>query len=217
MSYVERVNSLAGAREVLGISPQAGEKDIRAAWKRVAFDTHPDRNGGSRTAFDRAKAAYALLLGEEPGVRPRRPTGPANASRPRVMARSEHLSPECVAACAQVLSEPERFPGAAPRHGTAHFGLDGTVVAGQPTTDHIPATTEREGRNVVFVFQTGLSQGINRVAVPSSEFCDRRKFAPRIVVFRSPTAGSGVVAIPPEVLQSMLPGARSAKLRFTGQ
>ena len=63
MNFVERVNALAGAREILGVGHRASVDEIRAAWKRLAFETHPDRNGGTRTAFDRAKAAYALLLG----------------------------------------------------------------------------------------------------------------------------------------------------------
>ncbi|HXC82657.1 MAG TPA: hypothetical protein VNV62_12485 [Trebonia sp.] len=48
----------------LGLPPRAGltDDDVRAAWRRIAAATHPDRDdGGDPARFGAAAAAYALL------------------------------------------------------------------------------------------------------------------------------------------------------------
>jgi len=47
---------------ILGVGRYAGESEIRAAWKKVALRTHPDKCGDDGTAFRTAKAAYEALL-----------------------------------------------------------------------------------------------------------------------------------------------------------
>jgi hypothetical protein len=50
--------------DVLGLtaSDQLGDDDIRAAWRRIAAATHPDRaDGGDPEAFARAAGAYTAL------------------------------------------------------------------------------------------------------------------------------------------------------------
>lgn len=50
--------------QTLGLEPQRdlGDDDIRAAWRRAAAATHPDRSdGGDPAAFAAAAAAYAVL------------------------------------------------------------------------------------------------------------------------------------------------------------
>lgn len=46
---------------VLGVAPHATADDIKAAFRRIALATHPDR-GGDPEAFMRAKAAYDRLM-----------------------------------------------------------------------------------------------------------------------------------------------------------
>jgi len=49
---------------VLGLPPHAGlsDDDVRAAWRRIAAATHPDReDGGDPARFGAAAAAYAAL------------------------------------------------------------------------------------------------------------------------------------------------------------
>jgi len=66
---VIRARRLAGARRpspfaVLGLDPAAaiGDDDVRAAWRRIAADTHPDRaDGGDPERFAAAAAAYTDL------------------------------------------------------------------------------------------------------------------------------------------------------------
>jgi curved DNA-binding protein CbpA len=89
----------------LGLAPEAeltGD-DVRAAWRRVAAATHPDRaDGGDPTAFAAAAAAYTVLRtaagrGEaladlraerqRRAARPRRWTWPPRSARPRGLPR----------------------------------------------------------------------------------------------------------------------------------
>ncbi|WP_254537102.1 J domain-containing protein [Halomarina litorea] len=50
----------AAACEVLGVDPDAGEGELRRAYRRRVKETHPDR-GGSEAAFRRVKEAYDHL------------------------------------------------------------------------------------------------------------------------------------------------------------
>jgi molecular chaperone DnaJ len=50
--------------EILGVSPDAGEADIKKAFRALAMQYHPDRNQGDKVAEDRFKEineAYAVL------------------------------------------------------------------------------------------------------------------------------------------------------------
>jgi len=50
--------------EVLGVSREAVESDLKAAYRKLALKYHPDRNGGSKDAeerFKEAAEAYAVL------------------------------------------------------------------------------------------------------------------------------------------------------------
>jgi DnaJ domain len=59
------------AHAVLGVAPGASPDEIRAAWRRVARDTHPD-HGGDAAAFRAAAAAYARLGETEEPPQPAR-------------------------------------------------------------------------------------------------------------------------------------------------
>ncbi|MFP4354283.1 MAG: J domain-containing protein [Phycisphaerae bacterium] len=53
------------ARRLLGVRAGADDQTIRAAWRRISKQTHPDTNAGNPNAnrkFMLAKAAYRLLM-----------------------------------------------------------------------------------------------------------------------------------------------------------
>jgi curved DNA-binding protein CbpA len=92
---------------VLGLPPHAGlsDDDVRAAWRRIAAATHPDReDGGDPARFGAAAAAYAALrTGYDRGealadLGPR--TGPAPRGRERAILRPGVLAARVLAAAA---------------------------------------------------------------------------------------------------------------------
>lgn len=60
---------LARARRLLRVSPTASAEDIRAAYRRLAADMHPDR-GGSTARLAALTEARDLLLARLPEIRP---------------------------------------------------------------------------------------------------------------------------------------------------
>ncbi len=51
--------------ETLGVEPDAAADDIKAAYKRLALETHPDRQGGDEAAFKAVNEAYEVLSDED--------------------------------------------------------------------------------------------------------------------------------------------------------
>jgi curved DNA-binding protein CbpA len=95
---------------VLGLPPRAdlSDDDARAAWRRIAAATHPDRDdGGDPARFGAAAAAYAMLrtgygrgealadLGPRPGSQ-----GPPSRRGWRARGRAGLLAARVVAAIA---------------------------------------------------------------------------------------------------------------------
>jgi hypothetical protein len=76
---------MRGARdpyEVLGVERQATAAEIKAAYRRLALQHHPDRNPGDHAAEEKFKElslAYAVLGDEEPSA----PTSTVSAASPR--------------------------------------------------------------------------------------------------------------------------------------
>jgi len=49
------------AREILGVAEDADQAAIKAAYRALAKETHPDAPSGDREAFEKLKSAYELL------------------------------------------------------------------------------------------------------------------------------------------------------------
>ena len=54
--------SVEEARRVLGVEPDAGETEIKRAYRDRAKEVHPDQAGGDEETFKRVTAAYERLL-----------------------------------------------------------------------------------------------------------------------------------------------------------
>lgn len=61
MNFFEKAQARARALEVLGLTGHPDIDELRAAYKKLAFENHPDRNGGSEAELLKINAAYALL------------------------------------------------------------------------------------------------------------------------------------------------------------
>lgn len=53
---------MAKPHEILGVAPEASLSQIKAAYRRLAQQHHPDRTGGDTEEFQRIKAAYETLV-----------------------------------------------------------------------------------------------------------------------------------------------------------
>lgn len=63
MSPINRVRERAKAAGLLKVSLYPKRAELKAAWKKLGFATHPDHEGGSHEEFAEAKAAFDLLSG----------------------------------------------------------------------------------------------------------------------------------------------------------
>lgn len=75
---------------VLGVSPNAPDSEVRAAYRRLVQLHHPDHNGGSPESarrFEEVQQAYAAVLAS----RRRAPAGRAATPDPDMDARLEDL------------------------------------------------------------------------------------------------------------------------------
>src|SRR6056297_1469605 len=192
-SPIERIRARSEAFQVLGLSESAAPGEIRAAWRRMAFEVHPDRTGGDYAHFMRAKEAYDLVRddGESGaacatgGTGQRFRTGVATpaGARPRVATRRTPLALEAMEACRALLRETGGDPES-----------DGE--AGEAATEHLPEAIERHGRRLTYIVPTPLVEGLNRVALPTALLEDNRRVKPRILTVRAAQSGPCEVRVP---------------------
>lgn len=184
----------ADALATLELPPDASDEDVRAAWRRLAFEKHPDRGGTGVEDFAKIRAAYEALR-----VAPARPRSVLRA-RPEVKERFEELDGEVLDICRAVLRE-------APSRRLEDKGR--TVVA-----EHVPAAVAHRGRRLSYIVRTPLAQGLNRIALPAGELEDNRGPRAKIVELAAKRAGWGMVNVPERVCERLFPGARSVSIRF---
>jgi hypothetical protein len=193
-----RINGRAEALKTLGLLGWASADDIRAAFRRRAFETHPDRHAGKEEEFARVCAAYEVL-------RDRRATSVMAPVRPRTEVRVSSLPDEVMRRCREMLDE-----DMAPATATA------PVAVGDmgDCRDHVPTAVRRQGRRVAYLVTTPLAKGANRVAVPVGEFEDPRRITSKLVRVNSARRGPGRVDVPDEVREELFPGTRSVSIHF---
>lgn len=70
------------ARRVLGVAHDAGDEDVRSAFRAIAQRVHPDVNPDPDAAqrFDRARKAAQTLLHDAGGAGPGPSSGPASGA-----------------------------------------------------------------------------------------------------------------------------------------
>ncbi len=204
MTPIQRARAVSEAQTILGVSNGATQEEIHSAWKRLAFKHHPDRGAADSQAMAKVNAAYSLLKDRTksllrngsteadnapnaPGtVRPVRPRSVKPSMSLKVASIDEELIEECT-----------------------------LLVADEPAGHgHVATKIERVGRKMTFVVESELAEGVNRVAMPVSEFADGRHAKADSIAFRSTKAGPGTLELPQSVREKKFPGTTSVNFRF---
>ena len=50
--------------DILGVSPQTTQEEIKKVYKKKAFELHPDRNNGNEEEFKKLNQAYNFISGK---------------------------------------------------------------------------------------------------------------------------------------------------------
>lgn len=228
MEPIEKVQARAAALKSLGVGPQATPEEIRTAWRRLAFTSHPDRKGGDLDSFVVARSAYEYLCGgmDEDGylagveaqAHDAVPGTQKPKARPRAAGRVQTFPEEMIAACADLLSETSRDNerGEETPDHVVFLGVRKPSSA-EVVHDHIAHSVIRKGRELTFQVPGELSPGLNRVALPTSLLDDPRKTRLRVVAFHFEESGSYRMEIPEDVIADVAPGARMTSIDFVGE
>ncbi len=103
-------NDPQGLYSALGVQPSATAKQIRAAYRKLAKETHPDTSGNnSAERFHRISAAYEIL--SDPIHRARYDGSAREAPKQEAEARRQQekaptIEPICCSRCGQVTAQP---------------------------------------------------------------------------------------------------------------
>ncbi|TMV09771.1 J domain-containing protein [Ruegeria sediminis] len=217
MGPIDKVRARTAALEELGVDVDAGPDEIREAWRRVAFQAHPDHSGGDNEDFARAKAAYDVLRKEGlAGSAHCARNVPPKPRRPKIEVRVIEFSVEEMATCQALLDA-----NVVSLDNLSFVDADGLKEKpAQPAArdgapkDHVAIAVRCHGRHLTYIVASTAEAGINRVALPASVLEHARRAKPKIVVFRCPKAGTGEVTLPATIQSQMFPGARQVSIRF---
>ncbi len=206
MTPVEKAQAVAQAQEMLGVAAHATEVELRKAWKKLAFEMHPDRGTGTSHELANINTAYNLLKMRSrqlyPNAAPANsPTdkGPASPrvvptqvrQRPAVSTRVTPLTELVTARCRKILND-----------------------GGETQADHVPKAMRRSGREIEYLVPSRLAKGVNRIALPVCDYSGKNRANTRKITFSASDSGSGTFTIPEHLRRDIFPGARDVRIHF---
>jgi len=252
MNFFEKAQARAHAQEVLGLYGHPDAEEIRAAFKKLAFEKHPDKGNGSAEEFAAINAAYTLLKEDKgytaadvlrPAPTDTRSTTFRSKSR-RVDGspgsdaedadRSSYVSPRRIRTvkssriydvnsaaaeeCRLLLDEIPFMAEPDPDEQSIRASILDAIKAMDaphvPHTNHVPIAIRQSGRRISYLVSDKIHKGVNRVAVPTGAFSDKRKAVPVLVRFKSERDGAGTHEVTTASLAESFPGAKSVRLHF---
>ena len=206
MTPVEKSQAVAQAQELLGVATHATEVELHSAWKKLAFELHPDRGTGTSHEMANVNAAYNFLRTRSrqdyPGAAqtdvtaPKKPMSPHIAPkrvrpRPAVSAKVTPLTELIEARCRKALNE-----------------------NGATQADHVPEAIRRRGREMEYIVTTPLAKGVNRMALPIFDCSSAHESKIRTITFSASNGGSGTFTIPEHLRRDLFAGARDVRIHF---
>ncbi len=191
MTPIERVSIKGRALSTLGLGGHATMTDIRTAYRRLAFEYHPDRNDGATDAFSTISEAYQYLSdnADALGITPL-PAKPRRVSRPVVQATETFFTEDTLAEC------------------------QASLVGDDAAAQHVSTQMYRKGRNLTYFVPTAMARGENHVALPTGELIDGRRAHPRVISVDPRDTAAGLYDVPAHICAQHFPGARSVQIRF---
>jgi hypothetical protein len=201
MSPIDKLASKNEAFDVLGVTSTATRRDIRKAYRMLAFKKHPDQHPECGNEFARITEAYRYICehadefgitdAPEPEEVANEAVAPRRVSRPTLKATEEEFDAATMSECESV--------------------LENSLVDG---VGHVPSAIYRMGRNLTYFVKTPLARGRNTVVLPTGMLEDTRKTLPRLVTFDASDALGGFFEMPAETCAEHFPGARKIQIRF---
>lgn len=197
MSPIDRVSLRSQAFSTLGVSKSATRSDIRSAYRKLAFEKHPDRHPESANEFSRITEAYRTIC-ENAGefqipekTQDEQPVSARRVSRPVVTATETTFDDITITQCKEALKD-----------------------APEGTTVHAATAVYRKGRYLTYFVPGKLGKGTNVVAVPTGMLHDSRHVLPKTLQFEHQDARGGHFDMPEDTCAEHFPGARRVQIRF---
>lgn len=201
MSPINRISQRAAAFTILGVEASATREDIRRAYRKLAFEKHPDRNPNTENEFARISAAYQFINenADELGIRSvpepevaSRTAKVVSRPRPRVQSAETRFDEKSLQECNELLD----------------------TEAEEESTLHTAVSVYRTGRKLTYLVPSSLKPGINEVAVPTGMLVDSRHVMPKIIAFDALEARNGLFEMDEAQCRAHFPGARCIQVRF---
>lgn len=197
MTPIERLSEKSRALAVLGLPKTATILDIRAAYKRLVLEKHPDHSHGSGDEISGITEAYHFLKAnaDELGIKDAPVTHTPGrvsrvTSRPSIQPTETRFSDDVLAECQSRLTE------------------------NADAAQHVSTMLHRLGRKLTYFVPAAPASGANAVVVPTGQLVDHRHAVPQVVPVDASQIAAGVYEVPAEVCSTLFPGARSVQIRF---
>lgn len=194
MTPIERVTAKSNAYATLGLTAACSKSELRSAYRKLAFEMHPDHGKGTADDFREIAEAYKFLNDIMAGAEPIMPRPAANSvSRPTLKPTEIEFDEAALRRCRDCLVED----------------------SGEAAEKHIPASVIRNGRALTYIVHSRPARGRNRVALPVAGLTESQAATVVLTVAGYQVMGGDFV-VSDHLCKGLFPGARSVTIRFAG-
>jgi len=142
------------------------------------------------------------------------PRKPATGLSSRILEIRQSVASECRALLDEVSSLAEPDQGEVTLRKSISQAIQEFDAPHVPHSNHLPYAVRQSGRRISYLVNSGIEEGVNRVAVPTGVFCEGQDAYPAMVKFHSAKKGSGTHVVAASTLADAFPGAQSVRIHF---